>query len=155
MEHFANLHQMKIYVEQYTEENELYARVDEVVKKNNLYHITDLGKGFKIVIWQPPAYKIFVVERGLAGKPFDFVSGTLVNGRTVSMELKKGDVLILYAEYWGQVWFYFPKLLIGKRETIGGAMGFTTYGSVFNMLRVGLITDLTNPHNVHLMNAYL
>lgn len=70
--------------------------------------------------------------------------GTVHYGQDI--RLYWGDVLVLDAVSVDRSWFYYPRLLIGKREKlIVCARGFTPLGNVFSLVRAGVLRQIETP----------
>jgi hypothetical protein len=129
----------KLHVEYFRSEEKLFAFIDRVLEKNGLYNIDHDGGWFILSYWFDHLYKVMESDHKLVLR-----LGTHHYGQDV--RLYWGDVLVLDAVSVDRSWFYYPRLLIGKREKlIICARGFTPLGNVFALVRAGVLRQIEAP----------
>jgi hypothetical protein len=131
---------MNVYTEYFRTKDALFKRANAILKKNGVYDITGHPLGFAIDYFFSEGCRIdYTVLKGRDGQAFKLT----LEGKGKSkreLALKKGDVLFLYYQRKKKAWFYCPKAIIGKRKyKMESSIGFTTYGTVKNMMDEGLI----------------
>lgn len=129
----------KINLEYFRSEEKLFAFVDKILKKNALYNIEMDGRWFVLSYWYDLMYQVLDSDHKLVLR-----LGTHHYGRDVRLYFD--DVLVLDGIAINRSWFYYPALLVGQKERyITHARGYTPVGNVFNLVRVGVLKQISQP----------
>lgn len=129
----------KIWMEYFRTETKLFAFIDDILKKNALYNIDVDGGWFVLSYWYGMTYQVLESRHKLVLR-----LGTHHYGRDVPLTFD--DILVLDGVAVNRSWFYYPALLIGQKERyITHARGYTPIGNVFNLVRVGVLQQISTP----------
>ena len=129
----------KLFIEHYKSEHKLFARIDKVLEKHALYNIDHDGGWYVLSYWFGHLYEVIESDYKLVLR-----LGTPIYSRAI--HLYWSDVIVLDGVSLDRSWFYYPKLLIGKKEQyIMHARGFTPLGNVFSLMRAGVLKQVNAP----------
>lgn len=129
----------RIKIEYFRTEDKLFAFIDNILKTNALYNIDVDNEWFVLSYWHGMMYQVLESRHKLSLR-----LGTAFYGRDVPLHFD--DVLVLDAIALNRSWFYYPALLIGQKERhIINARGYTPLGNVFNLVRAGVLRQISAP----------
>jgi hypothetical protein len=127
----------QIYVLRFKEEEQLFAEIDSMLKKNGLYKIDYDDGYFVLSYWWGNMYKVIRADNLILRL------GTKFSGKDIL--LQSGDVIVLDATSVHCSWFYLPRLLIGQKEKlIVNTRGYISF-SLFSLLRNGILRQVDSP----------
>lgn len=123
-----------VHIKYFTREKALFSEIDIVLENNGLYNIDHSPNGYTLSYW----FGEYTFEVGETDYKLLFQLSNSKYGDEI--RLHWGDVIVLDASAVSCSWFYFPKLLIGKKEQwIVQARGFTRAGNIFSLVRNGIL----------------